>query len=90
VKKRLVFTNHTPEEAGNPKTDIGLLDKMGFFCDVPQTEIRAITQIGDHELDYTLSALRLSGKAMSILCTGDFKRMVDWIFVKSLRLPPQN
>ncbi|HJS54321.1 MAG TPA: hypothetical protein VJ765_07250, partial [Chitinophagaceae bacterium] len=66
VKKRLVFTNHTPEEAGNPKTDISLLDKMGFFCDVPQTEIRAITKIDDHELDYTLSALRLSGKANAV------------------------
>lgn len=29
VKRRLVFTNHTPEVAGNPKTDIMLLDKMG-------------------------------------------------------------
>ena len=58
-----MFTNHTPEEAGNPKTDIGLLDKMGFFCDVPQTEIKAITQIEDNALDYTLAALRLSGKA---------------------------
>jgi len=66
VKKRLVFTNHTPEEAGNPKTDIGLLDKMGFFNDVPQTEIKAITQIEDNELNYTLAALRLSGKANGV------------------------
>jgi glycogen phosphorylase len=66
VKKKLVFTNHTPEEAGNPKTDIGLLDKMGFFCGVPQTEVRAITQIENSELDYTLSVIRLSRKANAV------------------------
>jgi starch phosphorylase len=31
VKKRLVFTNHTPEQAGNRETDFGWLEKMGFF-----------------------------------------------------------
>jgi starch phosphorylase len=35
VKKRLVFTNHTPEEAGNQKTSMSLLDKMGFFNEIP-------------------------------------------------------
>jgi Glucan phosphorylase len=62
VKKRLVFTNHTPEEAGNPKTDISLLEKMGFFCDIPITEINMIAQVQDHLLNHTVSALRLSGK----------------------------
>lgn len=62
VKKRLVFTNHTPERAGNPETDFLLLEKMGFFCNVPVTEVRMITQQrGDGLLNHTLSALRLSG-----------------------------
>jgi len=66
LKKRLVFTNHTPEESGNPKTNIALLDKMGFFCDVPQTEINAITKTEGDTLDHTLAALRLSHKANGV------------------------
>lgn len=66
LKKRLVFTNHTPEESGNQKTNMSLLDKMGFFCDVPVTEIRAITQTDGDELDHTLAALRLAGKANGV------------------------
>jgi len=66
VKKRLVFTNHTPEEAGNQKTSMSLLDKMGFFCDIPLTEIRAITQTNGEELDHTLTVLRLSKKANAV------------------------
>ena len=31
LKEKLVFTTHTPEEAGNEKHDIRLLDKLGFF-----------------------------------------------------------
>jgi glycogen phosphorylase len=66
VKQRLVFTNHTPEEAGNQKTNIGFLEKMGFFCDIPVTEIKAITQTFDGELDHTLTALRVSKKANAV------------------------
>src|SRR6476620_11038236 len=32
VRKRLVFTPHTPEEAGNEKHDIHLCHKMSYFC----------------------------------------------------------
>jgi len=66
VKKRLVFTNHTPEESGNQKTSITLLEKMSFFSDIPLTEIRAITQTDGDELDHTLTALRLSKKANGV------------------------
>ena len=66
VKKRLVFTKKTPEEAGNQKTSMSLLEKMGFFCDIPLTEVRAITQTDDDELDHTLTALRLSKKANAV------------------------
>jgi glycogen phosphorylase len=66
LKKRLVFTNHTPEEAGNQKTNFSLLEKMGFFCDIPGTEIKAITQTTGGELDHTLTALRLSQKANAV------------------------
>ncbi len=66
VKKRLVFTNHTPEETGNQKTNMALLEKMGFFCDIPVTEIRAITRTEGEEFDHTLTALRLAGKANAV------------------------
>jgi starch phosphorylase len=66
VKSRLVFTNHTPEEAGNPKTDITLLEKMGFFCEIPITEVSMITRIRDHMLNHTASALLLSGRSNGV------------------------
>lgn len=66
LKRQLVFTNHTPENAGNQKTNVSLLEKMGVFCDIPLTEIRAITQTEGDDLDHTLTALRLSGKANGV------------------------
>jgi starch phosphorylase len=66
VKNRLVFTNHTPEESGNEKTSISLLEKMNFFSEIPLTEIRAITQTDGDELNHTLTALRLSKKANAV------------------------
>lgn len=66
VKKRLVFTNHTPEQAGNPETDFLLLEKMGFFCSIPATEVRMITKIEGQVLNHTLSALRFAGIANGV------------------------
>ncbi|MBO9562676.1 MAG: alpha-glucan family phosphorylase [Niastella sp.] len=66
LKQRLVYTNHTPEESGNRKSDISLLDKMGFFCGIPITEVRAITQTTGNVFDHTLSALRLAGLANGV------------------------
>ena len=66
VTSKLVFTNHTPEEAGNQKTNMSLLEKMGFFCDIPLTEIKALTLTAGSELDHTLTALRLSRKANAV------------------------
>lgn len=66
VKKRLVFTNHTPEKSGNPKSEVSLLERMGFFCDIPQTEVRSITQTEGNIFDHTLAAFRLSGIANAV------------------------
>jgi starch phosphorylase len=60
LTKRLVFTNHTPEDGGNLKTNILLLNKMGFFGEISLTEARAITHTEGDLLDHTLTALRLS------------------------------
>jgi len=66
LKKQLRFTNHTPEEAGNQKTNLSLLEKMGFFCDIPLTEIRTITHTNGQELDHTMAAFLLAGKANAV------------------------
>ena len=66
VKNKLVFTNHTPEEAGNQKTNLSLLEKMGFFCDIPINEIKEITESNNDELNHTLTALLLSKKANGV------------------------
>lgn len=66
VRKRLVFTTHTPEEAGNEKTDIGLLEKMSFFTDLPLDTVREITKIKGNVFDHSLAALRMSRLANGV------------------------
>lgn len=60
VKKRVVFTTHTPEEAGNEKHDIRLLEKLGFFSGISVEEVKKITGIKDGVFNHTLVALRLA------------------------------
>lgn len=66
VRKRVVFTTHTPEEAGNEKTDTGLLEKMNFFSSVPLAEVRKITGITGEVFDHSLAALRLAKRANGV------------------------
>jgi len=66
VRKRLVFTNHTPEAGGNLKTNVWRLYNMGFFGDASEADVRDITQTNGNDLDHTLSALRLSGIANGV------------------------
>jgi glycogen phosphorylase len=60
VKKRLVFTTHTPEKAGNEEHSIELLNKMSFFNSISLEEVRKITGATGDEMNYTLTALRLA------------------------------
>jgi len=60
VKKRVVFTTHTPEEAGNEQHDFDLLSKMSFFNGIADSEIRKILNEKGSRLNYTLSALRFA------------------------------
>ena len=66
VKKRLVFTNHTPEPGGNEKTNLSLLEKSGFFCDISLEEVKRITHTDNDVLDHTITAIRLSGIANGV------------------------
>ncbi|MDF7812460.1 alpha-glucan family phosphorylase [Hymenobacter sp. YC55] len=60
VRKRLVFTTHTPELAGNEEHPLPLLAKMSFFGSVPAEEIRQVAGVENDQLNYTLTALRFS------------------------------
>jgi starch phosphorylase len=60
VKKRLVFTTHTPEKAGNEEREANFLNKMGFFgSKFSDAEIAEWTD-GTNMLNYTVAALRMS------------------------------
>ncbi len=60
VKKRMVFTTHTPEAAGNEEHDMGLLHRMGFFNGLTYEEVKAFTGIDTPKFSLTLGALRVS------------------------------
>ena len=66
VKKRMVFTTHTPEEAGNEKHDMYLCEKMGYFCGLSLDEVRALTGIMDNEFNHSLAALRFARLANGV------------------------
>ncbi len=60
VRKRLVFTTHTPEEAGNEKHDIYLCEKMSYFCGLPLERVREVTGMKDDLFNHSLAALRFA------------------------------
>src|SRR5688500_7835383 len=60
VRKRLVFTTHTPEEAGNEKHDIYLCHKMSYFCGLSIEEVRKLTGMPDDLFNHSLAALRFA------------------------------
>ncbi len=60
IKKRMVFTTHTPEKAGNEEHEIHHLHNMSFFNNVPLEEVREMTGMHGHMFSHTLAALRLS------------------------------
>ncbi|OYU54573.1 MAG: alpha-glucan family phosphorylase [Chitinophagaceae bacterium BSSC1] len=66
VKEHMVFTTHTPEEAGNEKHDIYLCQKMSYFCGMSLDEVRKITGIHDDQFNHSLVALRFARKANGV------------------------
>ncbi len=66
VKKRLVFTTHTPEEAGNEKHDIFLCEKMSYFCGMPLEMVRSLTGMEGDEFNHSLAALRFARLANGV------------------------
>jgi starch phosphorylase len=66
VKKRMVFTTHTPEEAGNEKHDIFLCEKMSYFCGMPLDKVRTITGMEGDQFNHSLAALRFAKLANGV------------------------
>lgn len=66
VKKRLVFTTHTPEEAGNEKHDIFLCEKMSYFCGMPLDKVRSLTGMEGDQFNHSLAALRFAKLANGV------------------------
>ena len=60
VKKRLVFTTHTPEEAGNEKHDIYLCHKMSYFCGLTVDEVKKLYRSDSDQFNHSLAALRFA------------------------------
>ena len=66
VKKRLVFTTHTPEEAGNEKHDIYLCHKMSYFCDLTVDEVKNLYGNDSDQFNHSLAALRFARLANGV------------------------
>lgn len=66
VKKRLVFTTHTPEEAGNEKHDIHLCEKMSYFCGMKTDQVKELTGMEGDLFNHSLAALRFAHLANGV------------------------
>jgi len=66
VRKRLVFTTHTPEEAGNERHSFSLLRDFTFFGGTSEEKVREITGIEGDEFNHSLAALRLARLANGV------------------------
>jgi len=66
LKKRVVFTTHTPEMAGNEEHSYSLLKEMSFFYHLQDHEVKHILKMEGDMFSYTLAALKFSGKANGV------------------------
>jgi glycogen phosphorylase len=66
VRKRLVFTTHTPEEAGNEKHDIYLCHKMSYYCGLSVDEVKKLVGSNDDAFNHSLAALRFAHLANGV------------------------
>lgn len=66
VKKRVVFTTHTPELAGNEEHSVPLLNSMNFFNGLTVKQVEDYVRPENGTLNYTLTALRLAKRANGV------------------------
>lgn len=60
IRRRLVFTTHTPEEAGNESHNFDLLSQMSFFNGIEDNEVKSLVKVENGKLNYTLTALQFA------------------------------
>lgn len=60
VKEKLVFTTHTPEEAGNEKHNLYHCHDMSYFSGLSIDEVKKIEGVDDDRFNHSLCALRMS------------------------------
>ena len=60
VKEKLVFTTHTPEEAGNEKHNAYHCHQMSYFSGYSLNEVKAIEGEDDDMFNHSLCALRMA------------------------------
>ncbi len=66
VKEKLVFTTHTPEEAGNEKHNIGMCYDMSYFSGLSIDEVKTIEGVEDDRFNHSLCALRMARVANGV------------------------
>lgn len=66
IKKRVVFTTHTPEMAGNESHRFSLLKEMSFFYHLQEHEAKYILGLDGEDFNYTLAALKFARKANGV------------------------
>ena len=66
VKEKLVFTTHTPEEAGNEKHNINLCHDMSYFCGLDVDQVESIEGVQDNLFNHSLCALRMARVANGV------------------------
>ncbi|WP_158799836.1 alpha-glucan family phosphorylase [Pedobacter sp. L105] len=66
VKKRVVFTTHTPEMAGNEEHHYSLLKEMSFFYHLQEHEVKYILNMEGDQFSYTLAALKFAHTANGV------------------------
>jgi glycogen phosphorylase len=66
VRKRVVFTTHTPEKAGNEEHSLPLLNSMSFFNGLTLQQVQEYIHPENGVLNHTLSALRIAKKANGV------------------------
>lgn len=66
IKKKFVFTTHTPVEAGNETSSFDMLLRFGFFSGLSKEEVTEIAGLGDDTFNHTLVGLRMSRMANAV------------------------
>lgn len=66
ITKRLIFTTHTPEEAGNEKHNIHFLENLGFFNGMTPEQVGELTGIREDVFNHSLAVLRMARRANGV------------------------